>query len=246
MAGHTERELLEIAASLEARSTHPLANAVLDYAKRQGVEVQPAEDFQTIPGKGASGRTSGGAHLVGSHRYLEERGQETPEVHERLEPLAHAGTSVVVVGNDRHVCGYIALADEGRPESVAAFPALHAGGIRHVAMLTGDNRRTAGAIAKETSVDHYWAELLPGDKVEAVEGLVREFGSVAIVGDGVNDAPAMARATIGIAMGAVGSDAAIETADIALMSDDLGKLPWHIRHARRTLAVVQHHITFSP
>lgn len=245
LSGHTAAELLEIAAALEARSSHPLARAVLEYAKGEGTVVRPAEDFQIIPGKGASGRAAGGLHWLGSHRYLEERKQETPEVHDRLEELSRSGRTVVVVGNDRHVCGFIALADQVRPESAAAVRALHAAGIRPVVMLTGDNKGTAGAIAKETGVDEFRAELLPADKVKAVEELVAAHGAVAMVGDGVNDAPAMGRATVGIAMGAIGTDAAIETADIALMSDDLSKLAWLVGHSRRALAVIRQNIAFS-
>jgi Cd2+/Zn2+-exporting ATPase len=176
---------------------------------------------------------------------LEERGQETAEVHERLESLANSGRTVVVVGHDQHVCGFIALADAVRPVSKPSLAALRDYGIEHIVMLTGDNRGTAEAIARETGVDDVHAELLPADKVSAVESLASKYGAIAMVGDGVNDAPAMARATLGIAMGAAGSDAAIETADIALMSDDLSKLPWLIRHSRRTLAVIRQNIAFS-
>ncbi len=245
MSGHTETKLTEIAAALEAQSTHPIALAILAFAKERNQSVRPAEGFQIIPGKGASGLVNGESHWLGSHRYLEERKQETPEVHEQLEALAGSGKTVVVIGNERHVCGFIGLADQVRPESVQAVRALHAAGIRHVVMLTGDNRGTAQAIARETGVDAFRAELLPADKVTAIESLLAEYGTVAMVGDGVNDAPALARSTLGVAMGAMGSDAAIETADVALMSDDLGKLPWLIRHSRRTLAVIRQNILFA-
>ena len=159
--------------------------------------------------------------------------------------MASAGRSVVVVGDDHEVWGLIAIADAVRPEARAIVADLRAAGIEHVVMLTGDNQATAQAIAKQTGVNEIRAELLPADKVRAIETLVDQYGAVAMVGDGVNDAPAMARATLGIAMGAAGSDAAIETADVALMSDDLSKLPWLIRHSRRTLGIVRQNITLS-
>lgn len=243
--GHTENELLERAAALEAQSTHPLAHAIVAHARERGVSVPPVEGFRIIPGKGATGRVGGTDYWVGSHRHLEERGQETPEVHDRLETLARAGRTVVVVGNDRHVCGFIALADRVRPEARRAVADLRAAGIEHVVMLTGDNRGTAEAVARDAGVDEVHAELLPADKVAKVEELVAKYGAVAMVGDGVNDAPAMGRATVGIAMGAVGTDAAIETADIALMSDDLTKLPWLVGHSRRALAVIRQNIAFA-
>jgi Cd2+/Zn2+-exporting ATPase len=243
--GHTEAELLERVAALEGHSTHPLARAILGYAKERGVTVPAAEEFRVLPGKGAAGRVKGTEYWVGSHRYLEERGQETPEVHERLEAMARAGRTVVVVGNERHVCGFIALADRVRAESRRAVADLRAAGVEHVVMLTGDNKGTAEAVAREAGVDEVFAELLPADKVAKVEELVAKYGAVAMVGDGVNDAPAMGRATVGIAMGAFGTDAAIETADIALMSDDLTKLPWLIRHSGRALAVIRQNIVFA-
>jgi Cd2+/Zn2+-exporting ATPase len=245
MNDYTAEELLERAGALESQSTHPLAHAILAHAKSKGVAVPPVEDFRILPGKGATGRVRGTEYWLGSHRYLEERGQETPDVHERLEALSRTGKAVVVVGNDRHVCGFIALADTIRPEARQAVADLHAAGVAHVVMLTGDNRGTADIIAKLTGVDEVHAELLPGDKVKKVEELVVKYGTVAMIGDGVNDAPAMGRATVALAMGAIGTDAAIETADIALMSDDLSKLPWLVNHSRRALAVIRQNIAFT-
>ena len=245
LSGHDEKELLERAAALEAHSTHPLASAILAYAQQRGVAARPAEEYQIIQGKGATGRFNGEDYWLGSHRYLEERGQETGEVHQKLEALSAVGRTVVVVGKATHVCGFIALADTVRPGAKQTLQALRDAGVKHIVMLTGDNRGTAEAIARETGVDEVHAELLPADKVTAVEALVAKYGRVAMVGDGVNDAPALGRATLGIAMGAAGSDAAIETADIALMSDDLSKLPWLVRHSRRTLGVIRQNIVFS-
>lgn len=245
MSGHDERELLEIASALESRTEHPLAVAIRDFATAKGVVAAAPEDFRIIQGKGAQGRVLGREYWIGSHRYLEERRQETPEVHERLETLSRSGHSVVVIGDESHVCGFLALADTVRAESALAIEALRGLGIAHVIMLTGDNRGTAESIAQQTGVDEVKAELLPADKVAAVEELVTRYGQVAMVGDGVNDAPALARASLGISMGAAGSDAAIETADVALMSDDLSKVPWLIAHSRRALGVIRQNIVAS-
>ncbi len=242
---HSRRELLEIAATLEGPSEHPLAHAVLREAQAEGVSPRTAENFQAIKGKGARAEIDGRPFWIGSHRLMEEMGEETPEVHDRAEQLERASSSVVAIGNDEHVCGLIAIADRVRDEAHEAVSRIKKLGVRHVIMLTGDNEGTAVAVARKTGVDRFMAELLPEDKVEAVQQLVNEFGHAAMVGDGVNDAPAMAAATFGVAMGAAGTDAAIETADIALMSDDLSKLPWLISHSRRTLRVIKQNISFA-
>lgn len=245
LGGHDERGLLERVAALEAGSDHPLARAIMSHVRDRGIEFRPARDLQAVQGKGVTATLDGKLYWLGSHRYLEEWGQETAEIHDRLEAMAKAGRSVVIVGDGTHVCGLIALADEIRPQARETVEELRRSGVRHVIMLTGDNAGTAAAVARETGIDEVRSELLPEDKVTAIEALVRDYGRVAMVGDGVNDAPALARATLGIAMGAVGSDAAIETADVALMSDDLAKLPWLIRHARRTLKIIRQNIALS-
>jgi len=243
--GHTEEELLSRAAALESHSDHPLARAIVRHADDRGVSMGRAEKFQIFKGKGATARLDGREFWLGSHRYLEERGQETPEVHGHATELSRTGQSVVAIGNDEHVCGLIALGDSVRPEAKSVIDSLRRAGIERIVMLTGDNQDTAAAIASDTGIDEFYAELLPEDKVRLVEKLVSELERVAMVGDGVNDAPAMARASIGIAMGAAGSDAAIEAADIALMSDDLAKLPWLVRHSRQTLRIIKENITVS-
>ena len=242
---HTEAELLERIASLESRSEHPLGKAILAYAHRRNVQTRPVEDYQVIPGKGATARFDGQTYWLGSHRYLEERGQETPEVHAKLESMSKGGVTVVIVGNDHHVCGYVALADRVRSGAGNAVAELGELGIESIVMLTGDNAPTAKAIAQAAGVKDVRAELLPADKVTAIENLVSQYGQVAMVGDGVNDAPAMARASLGIAMGAAGSDTALETADIALMSDDLTRIPWLVAHSRRALSVIRMNIAFA-
>lgn len=245
LGNHTEAELVARAAALEARSTHPLARAILRYAKAQGISPEPAGNVQLLTGKGLAGTFAGEEFWLGSHRYVVERNQDTPEISRMAEALEADGKTVIVVGNPRHVCGLIAVADTIRPEARDVVRQLHAAGIEHVVMLTGDNRVTAQAIAREIGIDEAHSELLPEDKVSKVEELVSRYGTVAMVGDGVNDAPALARANLGIAMGTIGSDAAIETADIALMTDDLSKLPWIVRHSKRTLATIRQNITFA-
>lgn len=243
--GHSEEELVERAASLERLSEHPIAKAVLDFANEREVAPKPVVDFKIVQGKGATGRIDGREFWLGSHRYLEERQQETSEIHSKIESMAKSGRTLIVVGNDRHVCGLLALADTLRSDVQQILQDLRSLGIAHLIMLTGDNLPTAQAIGKQAGVDAIRAELLPEDKVTAIESLMSEYQRVGMLGDGVNDAPALALATIGIAMGSVGSDAAIETADIALMSDDLSRLPWLIRHSRRTLSIIHQNIAFS-
>ena len=242
---HTKIELLERAAALEVHSNHPLALAIVRKANEEGVNVPAAEEFEIVQGKGARGIVNGKMFWLGSHRYLEERDQETQEVHEQLQSLQDSGRSIVVIGNDEHVCGFFSLADTVRSETKGILAEFHAEGIENVAMLTGDNQGTAEAIAREVGIDSVHAELLPENKVEIIGQLVNKYEHVAMVGDGVNDAPALARSSLGIAMGAVGTDAAIETADIALMSDDLSKLAWLIRHSKKTLAIIRQNIWFS-
>ncbi|MEO9591258.1 heavy metal translocating P-type ATPase, partial [Rhodopirellula bahusiensis] len=200
MNGHDEEELLSRAGALELNSNHPLARAIVDEIKKRGMTMPPAESFETIQGKGATGVMDGKTYWLGSHRYLEQRGQETPEVHQQLGAMQDAGRTVVVIGNDEHVCGFITLADAIREETRDAIKALHAVGIKQIVMLTGDNAGTAKAIGKEAGIDEVHAELLPEDKVAAVEDLVARYEHVAMIGDGVNDAPALARASLGLAM----------------------------------------------
>lgn len=243
--GHSEEELLARAAALETRSTHPIAQAILAHAVAKGVAPIPAHGVQALPGKGVTGALNGRPYWLGSHRYLEERGGESPEVHALAERLEAGGQSVVVIGSDDHVCGLISLSDAIRPEAAAALAALRRAGVERLVMLTGDNRETAERIAASVGIDAVRAELLPEHKVAVVGELVAQHGGVAMVGDGVNDAPAMVKANLGIAMGAAGTDTAIETADVALMSDDLGKLAWLVAHSRRMQAVLRQNIAFA-
>jgi Zn2+/Cd2+-exporting ATPase len=245
LSGHTEHETLEIAAAIEARSQHPLAEAIVRHAESLGLKPKPADDFQAIGGKGATAKLDGETVWIGSHRAFEQRGEETPELHDRMEQLAARGNSVVVIAAHDHVCGLIALGDQIRPNAKDALAAMHKAGIKQLVMLTGDNPSVAKKVAAEVGLDDVRAELLPEDKVTAIEELVARHHIVGMIGDGVNDAPAMARASLGIAMGAAGTDAALETADIALMSDDLSRVAWLIAHSHRTLRIIRQNITAS-
>ncbi|BCG63409.1 MAG: Cd2+/Zn2+-exporting ATPase [Methyloprofundus sp.] len=242
---HTEEELLSRAAALESRSNHPLAQAILNYTESQNIQIAKADNVTVLPGKGVTGLFNGTDFWLGSRRYLLERGQETLEISQQAIVLEQTGKTVIAIGNDQHVCGLIAVADQPRPKIKSVLQSLKQNGIQHLAMLTGDNQVTAENIAKACGVDKVHAELLPADKVEIVGQMVEHYGNVAMIGDGINDAPALGRANLGIAMGVMGSDAAIETADIALMGDDLSKLPWLINHSKRTLRIIRQNIVFA-
>jgi Cd2+/Zn2+-exporting ATPase len=243
--GTSERNLLAAAAALEARSSHPLARAILARSERDGIVAQAADDTRTVPGRGVEGMRAGKAVWLGSDRFAAEKGVADAIPQDLLERIEGAGSTLVAVGTESGLLGLIELRDRIRPDARGIVAKLHAQGVGTIVMLTGDNERTARAVAAEVGIDEVRAELLPEDKVTAIEELVAEHDVVAMIGDGVNDAPAMARAHFAIAMGAVGSDAAIETADIALMTDDIGKVPWLIGHSRRTMWIIRQNIAVA-
>lgn len=245
MNDHSKKELLVRAAALEARSSHPLALGIVNHAENEGIKVMPAEAVEVLPGKGVTGEFDGETFWLGSHRYAIERGQDTVESNACAEALEKDGNTVVAIGDEKQICGLIALADGIRPEAKQIISKLHSQGVERLVMLTGDNKATADAVAAAVGIDEIRAELLPEEKVAAVEDLTHRYPVVAMIGDGVNDAPAMARANFAIAMGAIGSDAAIETADVALMTDDLSRVPWLIGHSRRTVWIIWQNISFS-
>jgi len=242
LGGTPEADLVAVAASLEARSSHPLAQAILAHA---GKDVTAAEDTRNVPGRGLEGRFDGRNVWLGSDRFAAEKGFGAAIPADLRDRIEGAGATMVAVGDDSGVLGLLELRDRIRPDARGIVAQLHKQGVKKVVMLTGDNERTARAVAAEVDIDEVRAELLPEDKVSAIEELVTTYDMVAMIGDGVNDAPAMARAHYGIAMGAVGSDAAIETADIALMTDDIGKVPWLIGHSRRTMSIIHQNIGVS-
>lgn len=239
------RDLMVLAAGLEARSSHPLARAILARAETDGIAVSAAADTRTVPGRGLEGRADGRAVWLGSDRFAEEKGFGDAIPKDLRDRIEGAGSTLVAVGDETGVTGVLELRDRIRPDAKGIVAKLHAQGVKTIVMLTGDNERTARAVAAEVGIDEVRAELLPEDKVRAIEELVETHDMVAMIGDGVNDAPAMARAHYAIAMGAVGSDAAIETADIALMTDDLGKVPWLIGHSRRAMSIIRQNIAIS-
>lgn len=241
-----EEELLRLAAGVESRSEHPLAQAVLRSARERGIEYPTAEEFQALTGLGARALVEGREMFVGSPRLLHHH-KITPSerVNARLQGLFDSGLTTMVVIQEGRLLGILGLADTPRPEARLALEHLKRIGIKRIVMLTGDNRRAAQAVAEAVGVDEVRAELLPEDKLRIIKELEEQYGPVAMVGDGVNDAPALAAATVGVAMGGVGSDVAMETADLVLMADELEKVSEAINLARKARATVLQNIGFS-
>jgi Cd2+/Zn2+-exporting ATPase len=246
-----EAEIVRIAAAIDTHSDHPLAQAVVKYAEERGIDFRRSENYQARTGRGAEGEVVGHHYFVGNHRFAHELAVCSEEIEKILAGIEEQGRSVVVVGRKPHadcageVLGIIAIGDTMRPNALDAIRSLHATGVQKVVMLSGDNQRTVDAIAREADIDEAHGDLLPDQKIERIRKLLAEHNQVGMIGDGVNDAPAMAAATVGIAMGAAGTDTAIETADIALMKDDLSKVAEAIHLGRRTLRVIQFNIAFS-
>jgi Cd2+/Zn2+-exporting ATPase len=241
----TEAELITLAASAESRSEHPLAKAIVLAAQARGFDLMPVGDFEAIPGRGVRAVINGQAIHVGSPAYMEALGGPIPAaLDEDRERLESSGQTVMLARADDRWLGLIALADQLRPEAAAVVRRLKALGIE-VAMLTGDHPRVAHAIAAQAGIARVYAGLLPEDKVTAVRQIEAEIGPAAMVGDGVNDAPALATARVGIAMGAAGTDVALETADLVLMGDRLDLIEYAIRLSKKARRVVWQNITFA-
>ncbi|HEY6359549.1 MAG TPA: cation-translocating P-type ATPase, partial [Vicinamibacterales bacterium] len=240
------REILRLAAAVESRSEHLVARAIVQRAGADGLDVPRVAAFASIPGMGAQAEVDGHRVIVGNARMLSER-QVTSSVDPGgpLPALAGNGRSMVFVVVEGSIAGMIALADRPREAARDTVERLREHGIRHVAMLTGDHPDAARAIAADVGVDEHYAALTPDQKHACVRQLRAAHGPVLMVGDGVNDAPALAAADVGVAMGAAGSDAALETADVALMSDELLKLPYAVRLARATLRNIKMNVTIS-
>jgi Cd2+/Zn2+-exporting ATPase len=246
VSGISESELLRAAASAELRSEHPLARAVVNAARAKAIHLSEPTDFEAVIGRGVRAVVDGAVLHVGNMAYMNEL-RTTPapqQLQEQWEALESAGKTVMVVQRGGDWLGLLALADQVRPEARAVIEQLRATGIK-VAMLTGDNVRVAQEVGKTLGVDRVYAELMPADKVTVIQELERSNGAVAMIGDGVNDAPALATAQVGIAMGAAGTDVAMETADLVLMGDKLALIPQAIRLSKKAQQVVWQNIVFS-
>ena len=243
MNGCSETALLQQAVGIEQWSEHPLARAVV--AKGQGLPFKEAVHFKALVGQGARAEIDGQTLYIGNARLFAELGHDVTASAAAVAALEHQGKTVMLLGTAQRLHGLIAVADTVREGSREAIQALHRAGMEHIVMLTGDNDRVAAAIAGQLGFDAFYSDLLPEDKVTVIKKIARGYGKVAMVGEGVNDAPALATATVGIAMGVAGSDTALETADVALMTDDLGKLAYLIHLSHKTVAIIKQNIAFS-
>jgi Cd2+/Zn2+-exporting ATPase/Cu+-exporting ATPase len=240
-----EGEILQLAASLERRSEHPLADGIVRAARARSLELREPVDFTVYPGEGIEGTIDDRKVLCGTERLMARAGVAvTDEIRVRASTLAGDGKSIVLLARDGRVAGLLALADTLRPEVPAAISALRQLGIQHLLLLTGDRRQVAEAIAGRLGVQ-FEAEVLPEQKIEVVRRLQREGRVVAMVGDGINDAPALAQADVGIAMGVAGTDAAIEAAHVALMGDDWTVVPAAVTIGRRAFRTIKQNLWFT-
>lgn len=244
-----KHNMLSIITALEYRSQHPLASAIMKKAKDENVSYAnvPVDDFSSIMGQGITGKIDGISYYIGNSRLFTElsRNNFTKRIESTVTTLQQQGKTVMLAGTKNGIQAIIAVADEVRETSQDAIRKLHQAGIEKTIMLTGDNESTANAIGEQVGVTDVRSELMPQDKLDVIKQLKSKFNRVAMVGDGVNDAPALAASTVGIAMGGAGTDAALETADVALMGDDLNKLPFTIKLSRKTLNIIKANIAFA-
>jgi len=245
MDGRPESDILRLAASVEQHSEHPVARAITQAALERQLVLFPSTEFTAMPGWGARAVVEGAKLTLGNRRLCDEIGACRDDVHALLERLEQDGKTAILLAQGREALGVVAVADRIRPEAAAALAALRRSGVRRLVMLTGDSETAARAVARVVGVTDIGARLLPEEKLAAVRELQAEGEVLAVVGDGVNDAPALAAATVGIAMGAAGTDVAIETADVALMRDDLTLLAPLLRRARTTLGIIRQNIALA-
>jgi Zn2+/Cd2+-exporting ATPase len=246
MEGTSWEELLAIAAAVEQQSNHPLAQAVVRAAQAKGLELPVADGLENVPGKGVRSSVGGKPVLIGSQRLFTDTNLTPPSrIEATMDRLEAEGRSTMAVSLDGRFLGVLGLSDTLRPNAAPTMQRLRELGVQHLVMLTGDNRDVAGRIAKQVGMTDVRAELLPEDKLTAIKGLQQQYGQIAMTGDGVNDAPALATATVGIAMGGAGTAVALETADVALMGDDLGKLPFAVGLSRSARAIIRQNLAVS-
>ncbi|WP_305367870.1 heavy metal translocating P-type ATPase [Bacillus sp. V3B] len=241
----SEEELLSIALTLEDYSTHPIAKAIVGYANEKSIQPKNGDLFKSIVGKGVQATIEGDIFYAGNLKLFEEMNGSLEDVKNHVQEIQNKGKTVVIIGTQHHVIGMITVSDTIRETTASALKALKQSGVNQTIMLTGDNEGSAKMIASEANVNRYFAELLPEDKVEAIKKLQNEGHKVAMVGDGINDAPALVTADLGIAMGGAGTDTAMETADIVLMADNLDKLPHTMKLSRKALTIIKQNIWFS-
>lgn len=240
----SKKDVLALAGSIELRSEHPIAEAIVRKAKENGITFLQIEDFEAFPGLGVKARVKGNIHFVGSKKLLLGQDISINYAHNDASRFEDRGKTVVFLSDDKNILGILAVADEMKAETIESMRRLKNLGMK-IVMLTGDNEKTAKAIASQACIDECLFQLLPEDKVEAIKKLKEKYGKVAMVGDGINDAPAMAVSDVGIAMGAAGTDVAIETGDVVLMSDDLSKIPYVLELSQRTINNIRQNIVVS-
>ncbi|MDI3093935.1 heavy metal translocating P-type ATPase [Priestia megaterium] len=240
-----ENQLLAITKTLEDYSNHPIARAIVDYAAEKKVASLQGSNFKILTGKGVQATIQETVYYAGNAKLFSDLGTPLSNCWSHIEKLQNEGKTIIIVGTDKSVLGIISVADTIRHTTVSALESLKQNGMQQIVMLTGDNEGTAKMIASQSRVDRYFAGLLPEDKVKAIQQLQHEGYQTAMVGDGINDAPALATADLGIAMGGAGTDTAMETADIVLMADNLEKLPHTMKLSRKALAVIKQNIWFS-
>lgn len=243
--GYAADDLVKTAASVESQSEHPIAAAIVTSAKARGVTLDAPSDVRALPGLGVEGRVNGELVVCGTPRLFNDRGGMTAAVSAIAGEIAAAGMSPIIVSRNGTAIGVLGVKDRPKANAAQVVSDLRAQGVSRVAMITGDHEAAARATGSQLGVDDVRSGQLPADKVDAVEKLRHDHGAIAMVGDGVNDAPALAAADVGIVMGAMGSDAALETADIALMTDELPKVPYTIRLSRATLANIRTNVALS-
>ena len=242
---HSEEEVLSVAASLESMSTHPLAKAIVKEAEKRSLKLMPVKDIEVEIGLGISGTLNETRYFVGNADFLKGSGMPVGEALDALEEMHLEGKSLVFVGEKGHICGVIVLADKLRENAKNVIEHLKNHCKKHVIMLTGDSMATARSVATKLGISELYAELLPEDKVRKIEELIDKHGSIAMVGDGVNDAPALAMANVGIAVGGAGTDIALEASHITLMNDELDKIPFAIHLSMRAMRIMRFNIAFS-